>query len=101
MFIYTYCMYQAIASRSAPLLNCWGFIDGTAREICRPSILQQEYYSRHKHKHCLKYQGVLTPDGITVHLAGPYPGRRHDAGKWVHELYLQPRTICISAQVSM
>jgi len=63
--------------------NCWGFIDGTARTICRPSINQQEYYSAHKRQHCLKYQSVLCPDGIIVSLHGPYSGRRHDAGMFI------------------
>lgn len=60
--------------------NCWGFIDGTARQICRPSVEQENYYSGHKRFHCLKYQSVLCPDGIIVSLKGAYPGRRHDAG---------------------
>jgi hypothetical protein len=60
--------------------NCWGFIDGTVRPICRPSNNQDEYYSGHKRLHCVKYQSVLTPDGLIVNLKGAFPGRRHDAG---------------------
>ncbi|GIY63022.1 DDE Tnp4 domain-containing protein [Caerostris darwini] len=60
--------------------NCWGFIDGTARAICRPSKNQEQYYSGHKRKHCLKYLSVICPDGIITTLVGPYPGRRHDSG---------------------
>lgn len=62
------------------LQNCWGFIDGTVRPICRPSIQQEEYYSGHKRVHCVKYQSVLCPDGIIINLKGAFPGRRHDAG---------------------
>lgn len=71
---------QSIENSNAPLHNCWGFIDGTARPICRPSIGQEQYFSGHKRTHCVKYQSVLCPDGIIVSLFGAYPGRRHDAG---------------------
>jgi nuclease HARBI1 len=55
-----------------------GFIDGTVREICRPSKLQGPMYSGKDRIHSLKYQAINTPDGIIRHLAGPYPGSRHD-----------------------
>ncbi|BET00689.1 Hypothetical protein NTJ_13505 [Nesidiocoris tenuis] len=74
---------KAIHEKGAPLENCWGFIDGTARQMCRPSVDQENYFSGHKRYHCLKYQGILTPDGIIVSLKGSFPGRRHDAGIWV------------------
>lgn len=60
--------------------NCWGFIDGTVRPICRPSQNQREYYSGYKKVHCVKYQSLLCPDGIVINLKGAYPGRQHDAG---------------------
>lgn len=65
--------------KGSPVPNCFGFIDGTARAICRPSINQEAYYSGHKKVHCLKYQSLITPDGIIVSLKGAYEGRRHDA----------------------
>lgn len=71
---------RSINNKGAPLENCWGFIDGTARPICRPAINQEEYFSGHKRHHCVKYQSVICPDGIIVSLLGPYVGRRHDAG---------------------
>ncbi|KAJ8916944.1 hypothetical protein NQ315_013416, partial [Exocentrus adspersus] len=73
---------QAIADKNAPLRNCWEFIDGTARPICRPSHRQQNFFSGHKRVHCLKYQSVVVPDGIIYYcsLMGPYEGRRHDVG---------------------
>lgn len=55
-----------------------GFIDGTVREICKPSVLQGPLYNGKDRKHSLKYQAITTPDGIIRHLAGPYPGTRHD-----------------------
>lgn len=71
---------QAVHAKGGAMENCWGFIDGTARQICRPSIDQENYYSGHKRYHCLKYQSILCPDGIIASLKGAYPGRRHDAG---------------------
>ena len=71
---------NAVTQKRAPIRNCWGFVDGTARPICRPSVNQVEYYSGHKRQHCVKYQSVLCPDGLIVSLSGAYPGRRHDAG---------------------
>lgn len=71
-----------VYNKGSPINNCWGFIDGTARQICRPSINQQDYFSGHKRYHCLKYQAIATPDGIIINLQGPYIGRRHDAGDY-------------------
>ncbi|KAH8021173.1 hypothetical protein HPB51_012568 [Rhipicephalus microplus] len=72
---------QAVHQKGAPLKNCWGFIDGTARRICRPSKLQQEHYSGYKRFHCQKYQAVMCANGIICQLDGPFRGRPHDAGK--------------------
>ncbi|XP_031338915.1 uncharacterized protein LOC116167616 [Photinus pyralis] len=71
---------HAVQTKGGAIPNCWGFIDGTTRSICRPTLDQEQYYSGHKRYHCLKYQSVLCPDGIIVSLKGGYPGRRHDAG---------------------
>lgn len=59
--------------------RCVGFIDGTALFIPRPGGgLQQACYSGHKRRHAIKFQSVLTPDGLIFHLYGPVEGRRHD-----------------------
>nr|XP_037285278.1 uncharacterized protein LOC119178191 [Rhipicephalus microplus] len=71
---------QAVHRKGAPLKNCWGFIDGTARRICRPSARQEDYFSGHKRYHALKFQALMCANGITCQLDGPFPGRRHDAG---------------------
>lgn len=71
---------KSIVSKGSPIHNCWGFIDGTPRAICRPAQDQQEYFSGHKRFHCLKYQSVVCPDGIITSLLGPFKGNRHDAG---------------------
>uniref|UniRef100_A0A6P7H4T8 Uncharacterized protein LOC114344382 n=1 Tax=Diabrotica virgifera virgifera TaxID=50390 RepID=A0A6P7H4T8_DIAVI len=71
---------EAVRTRGGAVQNCWGFIDGTTRAICRPSTNQEQYYSGHKRQHCLKYQSIMCPDGIIINLKGAYIGRRHDAG---------------------
>ncbi|XP_077557627.1 uncharacterized protein LOC144172909 [Haemaphysalis longicornis] len=71
---------EAVHARRAPLRSCWGFIDGTARRICRPTVDQQEYFSGHKRCHVVKYQAVMCANGIICQLDRPYKGRRHDAG---------------------
>lgn len=71
---------NAVGSHNVPIENCWGFIDGTARPICRPSVNQEEYFSGHKRVHCVKYQSTVCPDGMIISLKGPFPGRMHDAG---------------------
>jgi len=47
---------EAIHEKGAPLTQCWGFIDGTSRPICRPVRNQRIMYSGHKRIHCLKFQ---------------------------------------------
>ncbi|XP_070379262.1 uncharacterized protein [Dermacentor albipictus] len=71
---------QAVHRKGAPLKNCWGFVDGTARRICRPSVGQQDHFSGHKRHHVQKYQAVMCPNGLVCQMDGPFHGRRHDAG---------------------
>ena len=70
----------AISERGAPLNNCWGFIDGTIRPICRPSENQRLLFSGHKRIHGLKFQSITTPSGMIANLFGPAEGCRHDSG---------------------
>jgi nuclease HARBI1 len=80
---------SAIVQKGARVSNLWAFIDGTVRGIARPGasvrdgessnyLFQRSVYNGHKRKHALKFQTLSTPDGIIVHVYGPYPGRRHD-----------------------
>ena len=57
----------------------WGFIDGTVRRTCRPMRFQKANYSGHKRTHGIKFQSVVTPDGLIALLYGPVAGSRHDA----------------------
>ncbi|XP_070178250.1 uncharacterized protein [Littorina saxatilis] len=72
-----YC--QAIARKGAPLQNCWGFIDGTVRPMCRPGQHQREVFNGHKRVHGLKFQSIVIPNGLIANLHGPIEGRRHDS----------------------
>ena len=60
-------------------LQLWGFIDGTVRRCCRPIRHQNLLYNGYKKVHCLKFQTVVTPDGMIASLFGPMEGKRHDA----------------------
>ena len=47
---------SAVHAKGAPLEQCFGFIDGTARQIARPVVNQRIMYSGHKRVHCVKFQ---------------------------------------------
>ncbi len=44
-----------VHAKGAALDNCWGFVDGTVRPICRPQHNQREVYNGHKRVHALKF----------------------------------------------
>ena len=71
---------RAVERRGSPLKNCFGFIDGTVRGICRPDTNQRVVYNGHKRVHGLKFQSVALPNGLIGNLYGPVEGRRHDVG---------------------
>jgi hypothetical protein len=71
------CNYaEAVSDRNAPLENCWGFIDGTVRPICRPQQNQKLVFNGHKRVYGLKFQSIVIPNGLISHLYGPIEGRR-------------------------
>ena len=49
---------DAVAGKGAALSNCFGFVDGTVRPICRPGEKQKCVYNGHKRVHALKFQSV-------------------------------------------
>ena len=49
----------AVHNKCYALDNCWGFIDGTIRPICRPGENQRVAYNGHKRVHALKYQSII------------------------------------------
>jgi nuclease HARBI1 len=77
--ILTVYTFQNCQLRGSPYPNVIGFIDGTARPICRPKLDQRLQYSGYKKQHVVKYQSVVFPDGIIGRLDGPFNGIRHDA----------------------
>jgi hypothetical protein len=75
---------RAISSR-CPSTRVWGFVDGTIRQICRPSsIPQRPLYSGYAGYHCIKFQAIATPDGLTSSLNGLHLGSIGDWRMW-HE----------------
>ncbi|XP_048588229.1 uncharacterized protein LOC116608277 [Nematostella vectensis] len=70
---------RAISRKGAALDNCWGFVDGTVRPICRPGEHQRIMYNGHKRVHGIKFQSVVAPNGLIANLFGPVEGKRHDA----------------------
>jgi hypothetical protein len=59
--------------------NAFAFIDGTHMHISHPTEDQEEYYSGQKHFHSIKYQAIMIPDSIMVHVGGPFSGCQHDS----------------------
>ena len=62
---------DAIHDAGGALENCWGFVDGTVRPICRPGEHQRMMYNGHKRVHAIKFQSVVAPNGLLAHLYGP------------------------------
>ena len=72
-------MADAVREKGCPLSTCFGFIDGTLIQSCRPTYNQKELYNGKDRCHGLKYQSLVTPNGLVANLYGPVEGRRHDA----------------------
>lgn len=70
---------DAIHHKGAPLQNCFGFVDGTVRQIARPKYNQRTMYNGHKRTHAIKLQSFVVPNGIIANLSGPFEGKRHDS----------------------
>ena len=69
----------AIHNKGAPLMNCFGFVDGTVRPHSRRGQNQRILFNGHKRIHVLKFQSVVIPNGLIYNLYGPVEGRRHDS----------------------
>ena len=68
----------------ANLAWIFGFLDGSAKEICRPGgplAIQNAMWNGYHHGHFLIWQGVSFPDGMLV-LEGPFPGYQTDTMVW-------------------
>lgn len=62
---------DAVHEKGSALPNCWGFIDGTVRPICRPGKNQKVLYNGHKRVHAIKFQSVVAANGLIANLYGP------------------------------
>ena len=65
----------------APACRCIGFVDGTFRTCARPgghNDIQRQLYSGYYKLHGLKFQTVVSPNGLIIDLFGPVLGRRGD-----------------------
>ena len=62
---------DAVSAKRAALNNCFGFIDGTVRHICRPGEHQRVVYNGHKRVHAIKFQSVALPNGLIANMYGP------------------------------
>ena len=51
--------------------NCFGFVDGTVRPICRLTKHQRVVYNGHKWVHSIKFQSVTLPNGMFANMFGP------------------------------
>lgn len=62
-------------------VHVFGFIDGTARRIARPtghSVYQESVYDGHHREHAFDYQAWSCPRGLIRQLFGPVSGRHPD-----------------------
>jgi len=80
---------RIIHEKGAALDFCWGFVDGTVRPVCRPGQNQRVFYNGHKRIHAIKFQSVVTPNGLISNLFGPIEGRRHDSAMLAQSGLLQ------------
>ena len=62
---------DAVSDKGAALNNCFGFVDGTARPICKLGEYQRLLYNGSKRVHALKFQAVALPNDLIGHLFGP------------------------------
>ena len=75
---------DTIHARESPLDNCWGYIDGTVRPICRLRKDQRILYNGHKKVHAIKFQLLVAPNGLITNLYGPVEGRHHGSGMLIY-----------------
>jgi hypothetical protein len=70
---------EIISAKCGLVSNVWGFLDGTLRRTCRPTYHQKQMYSGHKRTHGMKFQSVVTPDGLFACMFGAICGNCHDS----------------------
>ena len=68
---------DAVSERGTTLNNCFGFVDGTGRPICKPGENHRLVYNGHKRVHALKFEAVALPNRLIGHLLGPVGKNAH------------------------
>ena len=71
---------DTIHASESPLDNCWVFIDGIVRPICRPRKDQRILHNGHKKVHAIKFQSVVARNGLIANLYGPVEYWHHNNG---------------------
>ncbi|KAF8574357.1 hypothetical protein K439DRAFT_1624386 [Ramaria rubella] len=64
----------------APSHSLFGFIDCTIWQTCRPGMFQELAYTGYKKHHGMKFQGIVMPNGLMVHLSSPFCAPQNDCG---------------------
>ncbi|KAF8585288.1 hypothetical protein K439DRAFT_1230588, partial [Ramaria rubella] len=64
----------------APSRSLFSFIDCTIRQTCWPGVYQELAYTGYKKYHGMKFQGIVAPNSLIVHMAGPYRTPQNDCG---------------------
>ncbi|RPA86415.1 hypothetical protein BJ508DRAFT_197364, partial [Ascobolus immersus RN42] len=73
--------YSSAIKNACGVNGIWGFVDGTHRGIGRPVANQEDHYAGAKKEHGIRYQGIVTPDGL-ISLCGPWQGPTGDWKMW-------------------
>ncbi|OAD65634.1 hypothetical protein PHYBLDRAFT_70755 [Phycomyces blakesleeanus NRRL 1555(-)] len=70
--------FSEAISKTAPTSECVGFIDGLFNRSAKPDCDQEVISNEYSSEYGLKYQAVVTPDGITSSIMGPEIGNPKD-----------------------
>ena len=62
---------EKVLAEGAALDNCWGFVDGTVRPVCRPTNNQRALFNVHTRVHAIKFQSVVDPNWLNANFYGP------------------------------
>ncbi|KAF8589186.1 hypothetical protein K439DRAFT_1333451, partial [Ramaria rubella] len=71
---------DALHAFGAPSQSQFGFIDCTIWQTCQPGVYQELAYTGYKKYHGMKFQGVVAPNSLIVHMAGPYCAPQNNCG---------------------
>lgn len=79
-------MYTDVIEKAGLGRHVWGFVDGTFQGFARPILKEQErnYYSGYYGRSGLKYQAIVTPDGLVQSLTPPARGTANDWTIWTN-----------------